>query len=142
MCTLSKKYLTKDLYDPEIWDLKETSWNRKLIELWLGRYVYAIYKKPNSVDWAWDNKTWTYYNIAYTVKKDGSDTYLTKIVWDYDNWSCFDNASNCPSTLIWSGSWVLINEQEQWKSSNWTALTNFWSNEPNQGIPYPVSDFQ
>lgn len=140
--TLTKKYLTKDLYDPEVGDLKETTDNKKLIEYGLGRYVYAIYRKPTWIDWWSDNKTGTYYNIAYTVRKDWSDSYLTKIVWDYDNKSCFDNYATCPNTLIWSGSWFLVNEQEQWKEANWSALTNFWSTQPNQGIPYPVSDFE
>jgi len=140
--TITKKYLTKDLYDPEIWDLKENTWNKKLIELWLGRYVYAIYKKPNSPTWLTDNKTGTYYNIAYTIKKDWSDTYITKIVWDYDDKSCFDNSSNCPNTLIWSGSWVLVNEQEQWKDSSWNPLISFGSTSLTQWIPYPVADFE
>ena len=95
---LTKRYLTKDLYDPEIWDLKENTNNKKLIEMWLWRYVYAVYKKPTWANWWTNNKTWTYYNIAYTVKKEGSDTYVTKIVWDYDKDSCFENASNCPDT--------------------------------------------
>jgi len=140
--TLWKKYLTKDLYDPEVGDLKETNWNRKLIEAWIGRYVYAVYRKPTWTNWWSDNKTGTYYNIAYTIRKNWSDSYLTKIVWDYDRESCFENAINCPRTLIWSWSWVLVNEQEQWKNSDWTALTNFWSTQLNQWIPYPVADFE
>ncbi|NVP17298.1 prepilin-type N-terminal cleavage/methylation domain-containing protein [Candidatus Gracilibacteria bacterium] len=140
--TLGKKYLTKDLYDPEVGDLKETSGNRKLIEAGIGRYVYAVYRKPTGANWGNDNKTGSYYNIAYTIRKDGSDTYLTKIVGDYDSESCFENSSNCPSTLIGSGSGVLVNEQEQGKAANGTALTNFGSNQANQGIPYPVADFE
>lgn len=141
--TLWKKYLTKDLYDPEVGDLKETSWNRKLIEAWIGRYVYAVYRKPTWANWWNDNKTGSYYNIAYTIRKDWSDTYLTKIVWDYDSESCFENFSNCPSTLIWSGSWVLVNEQEQWKDNAGVPLVwNFWSNSWNQWIPYSANDFE
>lgn len=139
---LTKKYLTKDLYDPEVWDLKETTNNKKLIELWLWRYVYAVYKKPTWTDWGGNNKTWSYYNIAYTVKKEWSDTYVTKIVWDYDSDSCFDNAANCPNTLIWTRGTYLIDWQEQWKDKDWNDLTNFGSTATNQWIPYPVTDFE
>ncbi len=139
---LWKKYLSKDLYDPEVWDLKENENKKKLIEYWLGRYVYAVYKKPNSADW-WDkDKTWSFYNIAFTVKKNQSDTYITKIVWDYDKGSCFDNSENCPDTLIWSKENILKNEQEQWKSNSWTPLSDFSSKSSNQWIPYPVNDFE
>ncbi len=138
---LTKRYLTKDLYDPEVWDLKENTNNKKLIELWLWRYIYAVYKKPKWASWLTDNKTGTYYNIAYTVKKEWSDTFITKIVWDYDNNSCFENSSNCPNTLIWSQNNILINWQEHWKDSTWSDLSSFLSTDTNQWIPYPVSDF-
>jgi len=140
--TLWKKYLTKDLFDPEVGDLKENTNNKKLIELGLGRYVYAIYKKPQGANWWTDNKTGTYYNIAYTIKKEASDTYVTKIVWDYDSGSCFDNSANCPKTLVWSQNSILVNEQEQGKTASWTALAAFGSTSTNQWIPYPVSEFE
>lgn len=139
---LTKRYLTKDLYDPEVWDEKENTNNKKLIELWLWRYVYAVYKKPTWTDWGINNKTGTYYNIAYTVKKEWTDTYVTKIVWDYDNDSCFENAANCPNTLIWSQSVILVDWQEQGKNADGTPIANFWSNQLNQWIPYTVSDFE
>lgn len=140
--TLWKKYLTKDLYDPEVGDLKENTNSKKLIELGLGRYVYSIYKKPTWANWWTDNKTGTYYNMAYTIKKEASDTYVTKIVWDYDSGSCFDSAANCPKTLIWSQNTILVDEQEHWKTASWTNLASFWSSSTNQWIPYPVSDFE
>lgn len=139
--TVWKKYLTKDLYDPEVWDLKENTNSKKLIEYWIGRYLYAVYKKPTGAAWA-DNKTGTYYNMAYTIKKDWSDTYYTKIVWDYDSGSCFDNSTNCPNTLIWSGSGILANEQEQGKTASGATLPSYGSTSTNQWIPYPVSDFE
>lgn len=139
--TVWKKYLTKDLYDPEVGDLKETTNSKKLIEYWIGRYIYAVYKKPTWAAWA-DNKTGTYYNMAYTIKKDGSDTYYTKIVWDYDSGSCFENSTNCPETLIWSQNNILVNEQEQGKTASGSALANYGSTSTNQWIPYPVSDFE
>ena len=141
---LTKRYLTKDLYDPQVWDEKENTNNKKLIEYWIWRYIYAVYKKPTGTNWSTNNKNGTYYNIAYTVKKEWSDTYVTKIVWDYDSDSCFENSSTCPDTLIWSatGSTILIDWQEQGKDGNNWNLPNFWSTSNNQGIPYPVADFE
>ncbi|MDD3646314.1 MAG: type II secretion system protein [Candidatus Gracilibacteria bacterium] len=125
--TLGKQYLTKDLYDPEIGDIKVGS--KKMIDSGIGRYVYAVFKKPLPSDTTWgtNNKTGTYYNIAYTIKKEGSDIYLTKIVGDYDEKSCFDDSSKCKKTLI-----GLDDGQEQ-TSSNTSNV--------NQGIPYPVDGF-
>lgn len=140
--TLTKKYLTKDLFDPEVGDLKENTNNKKLIEYWIGRYVYAVYKKPTWANWWADNKTGSYYNIAYTIKKEASDIYVTKIVWDYDSGSCFDAAANCPNTLIWSRNNVLVNEQEQGKSSSWATLPSFGSSSSNQWVPYSASEFE
>jgi len=139
---LTKRYLSKDLYDPQVWDLKENTNNKKLIELWIWRYVYAVYKKPTATDWWTNNKNGTYYNIAYTIKKDWSDTYITKIVWDYDNDSCFEASDTCPETLIWDGTTYLVDGQEQGKDADWNDLANFWSTQSNQWIPYPVADFE
>lgn len=126
--TLGKQYLTKDLYDPEIGDMK--IWWKKAIDQWIGRYVYAVYKKPLSNEWS-SNNTWTAYNIAYAVKKEWTDTYITKISWPYDSKSCFENQASCPETLIWSGDNILKNDQEVTKNSN----------ETNQWIPYPIGNF-
>lgn len=124
-----KQYLTKDLYDPELWDIKVGNW--KMIDYGIGRYVYAVFRKPLADDTTWSsNRDWTYYNIAYTIKVDGSDKYVTKIVWDYDKESCFDEKAACPNSLIWSWGNVLSDNQEN-SSSDIKA--------ENQGIPYPVS---
>ena len=128
--TLWKKYLTKDLYDPELWDIKVWTSN-KMIDSWIGRYVYGVFKKPLSADTVWwsNNKQWTYYNIAYTIKIQWTDKYITKIVWDYDSESCFDEKALCPNTLIWSSSTILLDDEEN--SSSDTSLADQW-------IPYPV----
>lgn len=130
--TLGKKYLTKDLYDPELWDIKVGS--AKMIDEWIGRYVYAVFRKPLAADTTWwsSNKQGTYYNIAYTIKETGTDKYVTKIVGDYDEESCFDDAANCPTSLIWSGSVVLADKQEN---------SNSDTSAPNQWIPYPVNGY-
>ncbi len=127
--TLGKTYLSKDLYDPEIGDLKVNSTSNKMIDYGIGRYVYAVYKKRVGTwtTWGTDNKQWTNYNIAYTIKKNGSDTYITKIVWDFDTEACYDDKTNCPSTLIW-----LTDGSTQ---SGTSDQGNYW-------IPYSVSDFK
>lgn len=138
--TLWKKYLSKDLYDPELWDLKindidsTTAWLQpwKMINLWLWRYTYSTFKK-NTSTWDWSsNFNWVAYNIAYTIKKEWSDKYITKIVWDYDEESCYDDKVNCPKTLIWTSSWYLLD----WEEQNWS------SESANYHIPYAVTDFK
>ncbi len=127
--TLWKRFLTKDLSDPEISDIK--NWSAKLIDSGIGRYVYGVYKKPLISDTTWwaTNKKWSYYNIAYTIKENGSDKYITKIVWDYDSESCFDESSLCPDSLI--GTWATVLTD---KAPNTSSDTN----NSDQGIPYPV----
>lgn len=126
--TLWKRYLTKDLFDPELWDIKVST--DTMIDSWVGRYVYATFKKPLSADTNWtSNKQATYYNIAYTVKVDGWDKYITKIVGDYDSESCFEEKTLCPDTLIGPWSSVLVNNQEH--ASSDTSSSTQW-------IPYPV----
>ncbi|RAL55788.1 hypothetical protein BLD25_03915 [Candidatus Gracilibacteria bacterium GN02-872] len=137
--TLGKQYLTKDLYDPELGDMKVGS--DKMIDKGIGRYVYAVYKKPTGNDWGNDNNTGTYYNIAYTVKKDGTEDYETKIVGPYDNKSCIGKENDCPETLIGSGENILKNNQISGKTSDGKDLPNFDSKQPNQGIPYPLGNF-
>lgn len=128
--SLGKQYLTKDLYDPELWDIKV--WSDKMIDYGIGRYVYATFKKPFSTDTTWwdSNKNATYYNIAYTIKKEWSDEYITKIVWDYDEESCFDDKANCPETLIWSWTTILVDNEE---------ISSSDTTNPNQWVPYPVN---
>jgi len=129
--TLWKKYLSKDLYDPELWDVK--IWNGgTMIDQWIGRYVYATYKKWTAWDWS-TNKTWVDYNIAFTIKKANSDKYFTRIVGSYDRESCYDDKDKCPDTLIWSWTNYLKDNQ---------VLISDDSTAPNQWIPYPVADFK
>lgn len=148
MTTLGKKYLSKDLYDPEIWDLKVKSTSNKMIDYGIWRYVYAVYKKSDWSIWWNTNKIWTAYNIAYTVKENWTDGYITKIVWDYDEESCSTSKPNCPKTLIWTLSWwttnkILLDKQLMWKENgNVTDIASFWSDQDNQWIPYTVTDFK
>jgi hypothetical protein len=128
--TLWRKYLTKDLYDPELWDLIEKDSNKRFIKYGIWRYVYAIYNK-----WT-ENTRWNYYNIAFTIKKENSDKYITKITWTYDKESCYEDKDNCPETLI--GSWtVYLQNWDEQILNGWVIDTTM----VNQWIPYPVTDF-
>jgi len=49
-----------------------------MIDSGVGRYVYATYKK--SPNWITTNQSGVAYNIAYTIKEQNSDSYVTKIV--------------------------------------------------------------
>jgi len=127
--TLTKRYLSKDLYDPELGDIKvnNISWTAgKMIDLWIGRYVYATYKKnPWTGSWS-TNYNGVNYNIAFTIKKEGSDKYITKIVGDYDAESCYDEKAKCPENLIG------LDDGEEISGT---------SNQDDYGIPYAVADF-
>ena len=129
--TVWKKYLSKDLYDPELWDIKVSDW-WTMIDQWIGRYIYATYKKWSSWDWS-TNKRWVDYNIAFTIKKTDSDKYITKIVGSYDKESCYDDKDECPETLIWS--WLDYLDDNETIISDDTTIVNQW-------IPYPVTDFK
>lgn len=129
----SKKYLSKDLYDPELWDIVLT-WdsNKKMIEYGIGRYVYAIYAQPKNYDtWNLRKTSGSYYNIAITLKKKSWEWYESYIAWDYDNYSC-TTPEDCPETLIWDGEAFL---------KNWAPGLANSTIESNQWIPYPITDF-
>lgn len=127
----NKKYLTKDLYDPELGDVSITWDNTKMIDKWVGRYVYAVYATPATV-WSWNtsSSSASYYNLATTIKDTAKDKYKSYIVWDFDKQSC-STPANCPDTLIGSGTSFVANNQTQ----TWTITT------ANQQIPYLVKDF-
>lgn len=137
---LGKQYLTKDLYDIEVWDLKDST-GATLISKWIGRYVYATYNRwLTSTNWT-SNMTWTSYNLAASFKIEEWDGYFTKIVWPYSNENCGSDKDKCPKTLIWSKDNVLINWQKLGEKSDWSLLTDINSEKENQGIPYPVTNF-
>lgn len=122
----NKKYLSKDLYDPEIWDVTITSDSSKMIDKWIGRYVFAVYAAPNTPgSWNTSSATASYYNLATTIKDTTKETYKSYIMWDFDKNSC-NNANDCPDTLIWPWSSFITNNQVL----SWTG----W-------VPYLVKDF-
>lgn len=121
----NKKYLTKDLYDPELGDVA-VWWNTKMIDQWIGRYIYAVYATPNIPgSWNSSSASASYYNLATTIKDTTKDTYKSYVVWDFDKNSC-NSATDCPDTLIWPGTEFITNNQVL----SWTG----W-------VPYLVKDF-
>jgi len=134
---LTKKYLTADLYDPELGDVRVGDADT-MMTYGIGRYVYAIYNKD------WINGRGSDYNIALTLKKDGTTDYVTKIVWTYDSNSCTDS-STCPDSLVgpgfeWWNDVNLKNGTIQAEDAN--ADSGYATpKNPNQGIPYGLTDF-
>ncbi len=144
---LLKQYLSKDLYDPELWDIK-VNW-KKTIDHWIWRYIYWVYN-PTAWDWWNDNRTWKSYNIWTAIKDARNDTYISYIVWDFDEKSCWtSNESMCPKTLIWTASWLtissnsfLVNKQKLWDETNswtWNNATPDYETDTNFWLPYSIS---
>lgn len=138
----TKKYLSKELYDPEIWDIKLKSNGKKMIDSGIGKYVYWIYAQPKA-KWNW-NKTGIsgiYYNIATSVKKKDSESYESYIVWDFDENSC-EIPSGCPKSLIGTASGHTVTANNISLLNKSPQEINISSTGANQWIPYPVKDFQ
>ncbi|MDD4152013.1 MAG: type II secretion system protein [Candidatus Gracilibacteria bacterium] len=127
----NKKYLTKDLYDPELGDVAVTGDSSKMIDKGVGRYIYAVYATPSLPgSWNTSSASASYYNIATTIKDTAKDTYKSYVVGDFDKNSC-STPANCPDTLIGSGTSFIANNQTQ------TGITT----DDNRQIPYLVKDF-
>lgn len=126
----NKKYLKKDIYDNQLWDIKLTWEWKKMIDYWIWKFVYAVYARPAATsNWNLSWNRWSYYELATTLKMEEWEWYVTKIEWDYtsDNFSWPDKA-NYPETLIW-----LKNDQDDDPDKTTT--------DSNQWIPYPLDNF-
>lgn len=132
-----KNFLSKELYDPEIGDIAVGT-SGKMIDSGIWRYTYSVYALPRpQALWNRVGNAGSYYNIATTIKQENGEIYETYIVGDYDNNVCGDNSDACPETLIGtlSGSTIGILTNKSLQD------INVGSENENQGIPYPVSDF-
>lgn len=140
---LGKKYLSKDLYDPEIGDIVVKSTSKKMIDSGIGRYVYWVYAQPRTVAiWNKVGNGATYYNIATSIKQKDSDKYETYLVWDYDKNSCQD-PTGCPDSLVGTASGSTVSPAQNTTLQNKSVQNiNELSTSANQWIPYPVKDFQ
>ena len=120
---LPKKYLSQEVTDPSIADIKVGSTNF-MKDYGVGKFVYAVYAKLNT-DWA-TSKKGSAYNLAATYKDDQKG-YITKIAGNFDKSTC----TNCPTTLIGSGT---ANNN---LSDNESTLTGSSTN-PSNRTAYPV----
>ncbi len=123
----NKKYLKEKIYDTQLWEIKLTWSNEKMIDYWIGKYVYALYARP-ATTWNWNVSwnRWTYYILAATFKELDWEWYKTYLTWNYskDN---FSNPDDYPEDLIWL-------KQDQ-------VDNNVATTDSNQWIPYPIDNF-
>lgn len=123
---LPKQYLSQDLYDPSLKDIKV--WDTKTFkDFWIWKYVYGIYQK-NWTFAVWSQK-WSAYNIAATLT-DEQKSFVAKVIWNFDEKTCF----KCPKSLIWPWIDSADNVVIEWNdNSDWTSAT--------AKIPYQIAWF-
>ena len=125
----NQKYLKDDIYDVQLWDIKlvwET--DKTMIDFGIGKFPYAVYSRASvKTNWnvSWTN--WTYYSIAATFKDTEWEWYHTFTIWNYSQDNFSSPNINYPETLIW-----LEQDQKDY---------NVGTDQPNQGIPYPIDNF-
>ncbi len=127
--SFNKKYLKKDIYDTQLWDIKLT-WetDKKMISYWIWKYAYAIYARHSAhTNWNLSKNRWKYYELAATLKDTEWEWYITYLVWDYSKDNFEEDTNKYPETLI------LLNDWE--KDKNVSTETD------NQWIPYPIDGF-
>lgn len=125
---LSKQYLSQELSDPSIKDIKVGN-TETLKDYGIGEYIYGVYAKNNSAG-SWDNtsKKGTAYNLALVVADDQKGV-VTKISGNFDKSTCI----NCPNTLIGSGtSNNNLKDGESYSGSTF---------DTNTRVAYPISGF-
>lgn len=123
---LSKQYLSQELSDPSIKDIKVGN-TETLKDYGIGEYVYGVYAK-NNTDWTSTSKKGTAYNIAIVVTDDQKGV-VTKVSGNFDKSTCV----NCPNTLIGSGtSNNNLKDGESYSGSVFDADTR---------VAYPISGF-
>lgn len=123
---LSKQYLSQELTDPSIKDIKVGN-TEAFKDYGIGEYIYGVYAKNNSV-WTSVSKKGTAYNIALVVS-DEQKWMITKISGNFDKSTCI----NCPNTLIGSG--TANNNLKDGESYNGDIF------DANTRVAYPISGF-
>ena len=107
---LSKEYLSNDLLDPALKDVKVGS-SKTYSDFGLGKYVYGVYAKPATAltDWNTDKKKGAAYNLAITIADDQKGE-IAKISGNFDpNFTgCL---GKCPDSLIGSSTNALKDGQ-------------------------------
>jgi prepilin-type N-terminal cleavage/methylation domain-containing protein len=132
--SFNKKYLPKPIYDNQLWDIEFTWSDEKMIDYWIGKFVYAVYSRATPTGGAlpstWNNSgtTGSSFEIATTLKVVDWEWYITKVEWTYSNdlfsWT---DADKYPETLL-----GLTDKQKD---------LNRPTTDVNQGIPYPINNF-
>ncbi|MFA6090898.1 MAG: prepilin-type N-terminal cleavage/methylation domain-containing protein [Candidatus Gracilibacteria bacterium] len=123
---LSKQYLSQDLSDPSIKDIKVGS-TETLRDYGIGEYVYGVYAKSNT-NWTTTSKKGSAYNLAIVIADDQKGT-ITKVLGNFDKSTCI----NCPNTLIGSGT-----ANNNLKDGESYAGDVF---DANTRVAYPISRF-
>ncbi len=95
---LGKQYLSQDLIDPALKDVKVGS-DKTMSDYGVGHYVYGVYAKP-AATWNDGGKRAIAYNLAATLYDEQKGT-VVKVSGNYD--STTGNCSDCPSSLIGPG---------------------------------------
>jgi len=126
----NKKYIKEKIYDTQVWDIRLT-WlsDKKMIDFWIGKYVYALYARPSKIsdnNWNVSWTRWTYYTLYATFKDLEWEWFETFLTWNYsqDN---FTSTNNYPEDLLW----LKLNQKDN----------NVETTNPNQWIPYPIDNF-
>lgn len=96
---LSKQYLSQDLFDPSVRDLKVGA-DKTMRDFGVGHYVYGVYAKPAGSTWNDGNKKASAFNLAATLFDEQKGT-VVKVSGNYD--STVGNCTDCPSSLIGPG---------------------------------------
>lgn len=123
---LSKQYISQDLADPSIKDIKVGN-TETLRDYGIGEYVYGVYAK-NNTDWTSTSKKGSAYNVALVVS-DEQKGMVTKVFGNFDKSTCV----NCPNSLIGSG--MANNNLKDGESYNGSTF------DANTRVAYPISGF-
>jgi hypothetical protein len=127
--SFNKKYLKSEIYDTQLWDIKLTDTNEKMIDYWIGKYTYGVYSRASlPANWNISWNRWTYYTLAATFKDLEWEWYKTFLTWNYSKDNFDTPNDNYPENLIW-----LSNGQLD--DSDKTTL------DSDQWIPYPIDNF-
>ena len=127
---LSKQYLSQELFDPALKDIK-VGQDKTFADFGIGKYIYAVSAKPMIYSsWNAAGKKGTAYNLAITLFDDQKGA-VAKVAGIYDPSSC-SPSDFCPVNLIGSGT-VSIQDQAAYSGSE---VSN-----ANIAVPYPISGF-
>lgn len=127
---LSKQYLSQELADPAIKDIK-VGGTEVFKDYWLGEYVYGVYAKSNA-DWTSTSKKGSAYNVAMVISDEQKWGAVTKISGNFDKSICV----GCPDSLIGGGGAVATNSLK-----DGDVYTGSLVDSGSVRMAYPISGF-